>query len=112
MKHDPELKYKCPACPKQFVMAKTLRMHISNVHRGNNNKSTCKMCDEVLSDETELQKHLILKHSNINTSQDTILPSISNAVSDKKFQIIQVASRPIVAHITLLKKVKLEEGPV
>lgn len=32
MKHDPELKYKCPACPKQFVKANTLRMHISNVH--------------------------------------------------------------------------------
>ena len=41
MKHDPELKYKCPACPKQFVKANTLRAHISNVHNGSKPQKKC-----------------------------------------------------------------------
>ncbi len=54
MKHDAELKYKCPACPKQFVKANTLRNHISAVHRRTQQQQQlhkvqreCTLCDAV-----------------------------------------------------------------
>jgi hypothetical protein len=54
MKHDAELKYKCPACPKQFVKANTLRNHINAVHRRTQQQQQlhkvqreCTLCDAV-----------------------------------------------------------------
>jgi len=63
MKHDPELKYKCPACPKQFVKANTLRMHISNVHKGSKPQKKCKLCDAVLFSESGLYAHMKTAHN-------------------------------------------------
>lgn len=63
MKHDPELKYKCPACPKQFVKANTLRMHISNVHKGSKPQKKCKLCDAVLFSESGLYAHMKAAHN-------------------------------------------------
>ena len=76
MKHDPELKYKCPACPKQFVKANTLRMHISNVHKGNRNQKTCKLCDTVLANDAALTLHLQTEHSNVVRSACNICGEI------------------------------------
>ena len=67
MKHDPELKYKCPVCPKQFVKANTLRMHISNVHKGSKNQRNCNICNAVVSSEVALQEHIQSVHSTIET---------------------------------------------
>ena len=81
MKHDPELKYKCPACPKQFVKANTLRMHIANVHKtekyppsAKQSKAggpvlvearlACGACGEVFSSEQELRNHREVEHLN------------------------------------------------
>jgi len=63
MKHDPELKYKCPACPKQFVKANTLRMHINNVHKGSKPQKKCKLCDTVLFSESGLYAHMKAAHN-------------------------------------------------
>ena len=75
MKHDPELKYKCPACPKQFVKANTLRMHIANVHRGSSRgqarlgqgeegaRAACDICGEIFSGEPEVREHKVQAHS-------------------------------------------------
>jgi len=63
MKHDPELKYKCPACPKQFVKANTLRMHISNVHKGSKPQKKCKICDAVLFSESGMYAHMKTAHN-------------------------------------------------
>ena len=62
MKHDSELKYKCPACPKQFVKANTLRMHINNVHKNNKNNKQCKLCNTVLTSDQALINHLECEH--------------------------------------------------
>ena len=75
MKHDPELKYKCPACPKQFVKANTLRMHIANVHRGSSRsqarvgqaeegvRAACDICGEIFSGELQVRDHKDRAHS-------------------------------------------------
>ena len=67
MKHDPELKYKCPACPKQFVKANTLRMHITNVHKsskggktvvsGGEDRVPCELCGELFPSQQALKHH-------------------------------------------------------
>ena len=57
MKHDPELKYKCPACPKQFVKANTLRAHTSNVHKGSKPQKKCKKCDAIVFSDNGLCAH-------------------------------------------------------
>ena len=62
MKHDPELKYKCPACPKQFVKANTLRAHISNVHKGSKPQKKCKKCDVTVFSENGLYAHMKQVH--------------------------------------------------
>ena len=78
MKHDPELKYKCPACPKQFVKANTLRMHITNVHKAEKQQESgkpekvvgqvmvqslaCGVCGEVFGSEQELRSHREVEH--------------------------------------------------
>ena len=78
MKHDPELKYKCPACPKQFVKANTLRMHITNVHKAEKQQESgkpekvvgqvmvqslaCGVCGEVFGSEEELRSHREVEH--------------------------------------------------
>ena len=55
MKHDAELKYKCPACPKQFVKANTLRSHITNVHKGKQKvQKECTLCDAVSTSKTNI----------------------------------------------------------
>ena len=63
MKHDPELKYKCPACPKQFVKANTLRMHINNVHKGSKSQKKCKLCDAILFSESGMYAHMKTAHN-------------------------------------------------
>ena len=77
MKHDPELKYKCPACPKQFVKANTLRMHINNVHKAEKvspglqkvssqmlvpSSLACRVCGEVFPTAEELRSHSSAEH--------------------------------------------------
>ena len=62
MKHDPELKYKCPACPKQFVKANTLRAHISNVHKGSKPQKKCKKCDAIVFSDNGLCAHMKSAH--------------------------------------------------
>ena len=62
MKHDPELKYKCPACPKQFVKANTLRAHISNVHKGSKPQKKCKKCDAIVFSDNGLFAHMKSAH--------------------------------------------------
>ena len=68
MKHDPELKYKCPACPKQFVKANTLRAHITNVHKsGSKPQKKCKKCDTVVFSENGLYAHMKNAHGEDNS---------------------------------------------
>ena len=62
MKHDPELKYKCPACPKQFVKANTLRAHITNVHKGSKPQKKCKKCDATVFSDNGLLAHMKAVH--------------------------------------------------
>lgn len=62
MKHDPELKYKCPACPKQFVKANTLRAHITNVHKGSKPQKKCKKCDVTVFSDNGLLAHMKAVH--------------------------------------------------
>jgi len=64
MRHDPERKYKCPACCKQFVKANTLRKHISNVHRGEKaQKDEFIDCDKPVSPEPLLEGRVVTSHA-------------------------------------------------
>jgi len=58
MKHDPELKYKCPACPKQFVKANTMRRHISTIHKGEKYILKCHICHLKVNNGELLSNHL------------------------------------------------------
>ena len=62
MRHDSELKYKCPACPKQFVKANTLRKHISTIHKGDKSQKECHLCDKVVYGSSGLLLHLRQTH--------------------------------------------------
>jgi len=62
-RHDPELKYKCPACEKQFVKANTLRMHISNVHVGNREHKECNLCGKLISSDSGMYNHMKSAHN-------------------------------------------------
>ena len=64
MRHDPERKYKCPACCKQFVKANTLRKHISNVHRGEKAQMDEFIdCDKPVSPEPLLEGRVVTSHA-------------------------------------------------
>ena len=65
MRHDPDRKYKCPACFKQFVKANTLRKHISNVHKGEKaQKDEFVDCDKQSSPEPQLlEGRMITSHA-------------------------------------------------
>ena len=62
-RHDDELKYKCPACEKQFVKANTLRMHIDNVHRGNRQQKECNLCGKLIFSDSGMYSHMKSAHS-------------------------------------------------
>ena len=104
MKHDPELKYKCPACPKQFVKANTLRMHIANVHKGSrghrgdaalsahmqsvqssaDNRSSCDICGEIFLSEQEVAQHKHHNHFGPALGSDTVSPGKKSSSTTRK----------------------------
>ena len=104
MKHDPELKYKCPACPKQFVKANTLRMHIANVHKGSrgnrgdaalpahmqsvqssaDNRSSCDICGEIFLSEQEVAQHKHHNHFGPALGSDTVSPGKKSSSTSRK----------------------------
>eukprot|EP00088_Acartia_fossae_P032909 TRINITY_DN3367_c0_g1_i9.p1 TRINITY_DN3367_c0_g1~~TRINITY_DN3367_c0_g1_i9.p1 ORF type:complete len:1030 (-),score=197.59 TRINITY_DN3367_c0_g1_i9:78-3167(-) len=65
MKHDAELKYKCPACPKQFVKANTMRRHIKSIHQQGEKIPIlqCFLCHLKLSNQEALTQHLSQIHN-------------------------------------------------
>jgi KRAB domain-containing zinc finger protein len=71
MKHDPELKYKCPACTKQFVKANTLRAHITNVHKGSKPQKKCTKCDVAVFSDNGLFAHMKSAHGDQSHSCPT-----------------------------------------
>ena len=121
MKHDPELKYKCPACPKQFVKANTLRMHIANVHRGGSGRSqtkvdqgeegsraACDICGEIFSGELQVRDHKDQAHSGWRQGTNTYsLKHINGSKIDIKLDpnISLVHSSPF-KESPVLKKIK------
>ena len=62
MRHDSELKYRCPACPKQFVKANTLRKHIATVHKGETADKACSLCDKTVFNDAALSQHMRSSH--------------------------------------------------
>jgi len=71
MKHDPELKYKCPACPKQFVKANTMRRHINSIHKGEKYQLKCHLCEIKISNRETLTQHLREVHA-VSPSEESL----------------------------------------
>ena len=117
MKHDPELKYKCPACPKQFVKANTLRMHITNVHRGSRGQAraeqsldstaACDLCGEIFSGELEVRDHKNQSHFGWKPETNTfILKQINAGKAIKLDPIISVIHGGPLKEFPAVKKIK------
>ena len=55
------MKYKCPACPKEFVQNGALKTHLEGIHYGI--RYPCKFCDYTSYDPSALNKHMKRIHN-------------------------------------------------
>lgn len=64
--HTADTQYPCSECPVQFRLKKSLRAHMSNVHRDIQRPLACTICGRSVESKEKLGKHMLREHSDVD----------------------------------------------